>query len=176
MVSVFSFGGITDLSMGVQVTGITRVIKPLKRNVQTVIAGRSGTYDTTAEAYDNSQIVMDCMYVGTNPPQFARAMASWLSGTNDLIMADEPDKTYTATVWADIPEDYVFSLRHFTLTFTCQPLARSATQQVDETVTISGGGFSFDVDGTAPTPCRIIIRNTGTSTITNLSVTQSVIQ
>lgn len=176
MQSVFSFGGITDLSMGVQVAGITRVAKPAKRNVQTVIAGRSGTYDTTPNTYDNSQIVMDCMYVGTDPPTFARQMAAWLSGTNDLIMADEPDKHYIATVWAEIPEDYVFSLRHFTLTFTCQPLARSATQQVDEVVTTSGGGFSFQVEGTAPTPCRIIIRNTGDSIITNISIAQAVIQ
>ena len=176
MVSVFSFGGITDLSMGVLVTGINRVIKPPKRNVQTVVAGRSGTYDTTTNAYDNTQIVMDCMYTGTNAPQFARQMASWLSGTNDLIIADEPDKTYTATVWVDIPEDYVFSLRHFTLTFTCQPFARSETQQTSRVITTSGGGILLDVEGTAPTPCRIIIENTGNTTITNLSITHSVIQ
>ena len=176
MQSVFSFGGITDLSMGVQVTNITRVIKPAKRNVQTVIAGRSGTHDDTANAYANSQIVMDCMYVGNNPPLFARQMAPWLSGTNDLIMADEPDKTYTATVWSDIPEDYVFSLRHFTLTFDCQPFARSATQQTSRVITTSGGGILLDVEGTAPTPCRIIIENTGNTTITNLSITHSVIQ
>lgn len=176
MGSVFSFGGITDLSMDVLVTGITRAIKPFKRNVQTIIAGRSGSYDTTSEAYENTQIIMDCMYVGTDAPSFSRQMASWLSGTNDLIMADEPDKTYTATVWAEIPEDYVFTLRHFTLTFTCQPLARSATKQVDEVITVSGGGLSFEVEGTAPTPCRIIIRNTGSTTITNISVTQSVVQ
>lgn len=176
MVSVFSFGGITDQAMGVQVQGITRVIKPAKRNIQTVIAGRSGTYDTTANAYDSIQIVMDCMYVGNNAPLFARQMALWLSGTNDLIIADEPDKTYTATVWADIPEDYVFSLRHFTLTFTCQPFARSEAQQESRVITTSGGGMLIDVDGTAPTPCRIIIQNTGTTTITNLTITHSVIQ
>lgn len=176
MGSVFSFGGITDLSMDVLVTGITRAIKPPKRVVQTVIAGRSGTYDTTPDAYDNTQIVMDCMYTGTNPATFSRQMASWLSGTNDLIIADEPDKIYTATVWVEIPEDYVFTLRHFTLTFTCQPLARSETKQVEGVITVSGGGLSFEVEGTAPTPCRIIIRNTGSTTITNISVTQSVVQ
>lgn len=176
MISIFSFGGITDLEMGVQVTGISRAIKPPKRNIQTVIPGRSGTYDTTTNAYDNTQIVMDCMYVGENAPSFSRQLAVWLSGTNDLIIADEPDKRYTATVWIDIPEDYVFSLRHFTLTFTCQPFARSETQQATKVITQSGGGILVDVEGTAPTPCRIIIHNTGSTTIQNITVTHSVIQ
>lgn len=176
MDSVFSFGGITDLSMGVLVTGVTRPIKPNKRNVQTVIPGQSGTYDFTADDYDPEQIVMDCMYTGEDPVNFARQLAVWLSGTNDLIMADEPDKTYSATVWVEISEEYVFTLRHFTLTFTCQPHARSATQQLDAEVTVSGGGLTLMVEGTAPTPCRIIIRNTGTTTIRNLSITQSVVQ
>lgn len=176
MDSVFSFGGITDLSMGVLVTGVTRPIKPNKRNVQTVIPGQSGTFDFTADDYDPEQIVMDCMYTGEDPVNFARQLAVWLSGTNDLIMADEPDKTYSATVWVEISEEYVFTLRHFTLTFTCQPHARSATQQLDAEVTVSGGGLTLLVEGTAPTPCRIIIHNTGTTTIRNLSITQSVVQ
>lgn len=176
MDSVFSFGGITDLSMGVLVTGVTRPIKPNKRNVQTVIPGQSGTFDFTADDYDPEQIVMDCMYTGADPVNFARQLAVWLSGTNDLIMADEPDKAYIATVWVEISEEYVFTLRHFTLTFTCQPHARSAAQQLDAEVTVSGGGLTLMVEGTAPTPCRIIIHNTGTTTIRNLSITQSVVQ
>ena len=173
---VFTFGGISDASMGVQVTGISRAIKPPKRNIQTLVPGRSGTHDYTANDYDSTQIVMDCMYVGTDPPNFARQLAVWLSGTNDLIITDEPDKRYTATVWIDIPEDYVFSLRHFTLTFTCQPFARSDAQQASRVITQSGGGILIDVEGTAPTPCRIIIKNTGATTIHNLTITHSVIQ
>ena len=176
MISVFSFGGIDDLDMDVMVTGISRAIKPPKRNIQTIVPGKSGTYDFTENAYDNTQIVMDCMYVGADPPTFARRLAVWLSGTNDLIIADEPDKRYTATVWIDIPEDYVFSLRHFTLTFTCQPFARSDAQQASRVITQSGDGILIDVEGTAPTPCRIIIKNTGSSTINNITITHSVIQ
>lgn len=174
MNSVFSFNNQTDLSMGINVVSVSRSIKPYKRNIQTVIAGRSGTYDTTTGAYDNTTISMTCMYVGQDPPTFARSLAVWLKDTGSLVMADEPDKTYTATAWVEVPEEYVQSLREFTIEFTCQPLARSDSQQIQGTITTSGGTVSCTVLGTAPTPCRIIIKNAGTTTIRNLQITHAI--
>lgn len=176
MQSVFSFNAISDLDMGVMVEEITRSIKPKKRVIKTIIAGRSGAYEYTANAYNNTEIEMDCMYVGNDPVNFARNLSYWLKDTGSLVMADEPDKTYTATAWVDIPEDYVFTLRHFTITFDCQPFARSAPSQKQATITQSGQVVQLNVQGTAPTPCRITITNTGLTTINNIKLTHSVVQ
>lgn len=174
MQSVFSFAGVSDLSMGVKVTGITRSFRAAQRNLQTVIPGKSGTYSYTDGTFENTQITLDCMYTGTEPAAFMRRLAAWCKGTNDLVFADEPDKIYTASAWAGIPADYVQSLRHYTITFDCAPFARSAAvQQAKGTITPPSGAVAVQVEGTAPTPCRIEIVNSGSTTITEMEATRT---
>lgn len=171
MHSVFSFAGRSDIDLGVKVTAITRPVKPVKRNVQTIIPGRSGTYIYSDGCYEDFVISMECMYTGTDPAGFRRQLAEWLGQSSDLVFANEPDKYYSATVWSDIPGDYVMSLRHFTLNFQCSPFARSAIQQATGVISAAGGAVAVQVQGTAPTPCKIVITNTGETTIHRLVIT-----
>jgi len=171
---MFSFNGISDIDMGVQVYGLNRQIRAAKHVVQTRIPGRSGTHDATDNSYDNITITMDCVYLGDAAPTFARQVAAWLSGSGALILDDEPDKTYQATVWSEISSDQLITIREFSLEFTCYPFAASASTQVQKTIQSSSDTVQIQAQGTAATPCRIVINNIGDTTIHNLRITHSI--
>jgi len=59
----------------------------------------------------------------------------------------------------------------FTLTFTYSPpFAYTEQQAKEKTLTGAAESITIDSDATAPTPCRIIIDNIGTTTIRNLRI------
>ena len=55
----------------------------------------------------------------------------------------------------------------FTLEFVCEPFA------VGKTITqpLTNGNNPIEYKGTAETPCLIVLKNTGTETITNVQLT-----
>lgn len=171
---MFTFNGVSNEDMQVQVYGITRAVKPKKRVVKTVIPGRNGTYNTTDDTFEPFTISMKCAYTGDNAPAVMRHIAAWLQGSGALVFDDEPDKNYQATAWAIINANRNMSIREFTINFDCFPFASSAAQQVEGVVQSSTDAITANVQGTAPTPCRIIITNLGDTTITQLRITHSV--
>ena len=157
MDTLFTFGGSTNVEKGVYVTKVSRTLKPVKRHIETVIPGRSGTYDYTDGSFENGAIELDCMYTGSTPASAARDIAGWLDGTKNLIFADEPDKHYVATAWTDIENSYVYNLRKFKIVFSCEPFARSTAKTITQIVRESSNKITIPISGTAPTPCRIEI-------------------
>ena len=53
------------------------------------------------------------------------------------------------------------------LTFTCEPFAYGKTI----TQPLTNGNNPIEYKGTAETPCLIVLKNTGTETITNVQLT-----
>lgn len=166
----FTFNGIPAESMGVHVLPYSRTFVPEQRAIRTIIQGRSGTYDFTDGSFGNGTITVPCQYWGSTAPSTIRQVAAWLNGTGQLIFDDEPDLYYQAQLWPGCELSRMFYEDSFDLSFVVFPFAFSAAQTLEFSLTASGGAAVFSVDGTAQTPCRLIITNTGTQTINNLMI------
>lgn len=157
----FTFGGV-DIreKYGLYVGSWQDVLKPALRARKLTIASRDGAWDFGAHAYDERQITV--RLVGQLTYAQRRELAFALSEKHQLRYWEEPDlyyigRVYNAAAIARLPAD----AKQFTVTFTCEPFAYGKTTTLD---------LSRDIQyaGTASTPTRIEIKNTGSTAITKV--------
>lgn len=157
----FTFGGV-DIreKYGLYVGSWQDVLKPALRARKLTIAGRDGAWDFGAHAYDERQITV--RLVGRMTYAQKRELAFALSEKHQLRYWEEPDlyyigRVYNAAAIARLPAD----AKQFTVTFICEPFAYGKTTTLD---------LSRDIQyaGTASTPTRIEIKNTGSTAITKV--------
>lgn len=157
----FTFGGV-DIreKYGLYVGSWQDVLKPALRARKLTIAGRDGAWDFGAHAYDERQITV--RLVGRLTYAQKRELAFALSEKHQLRYWEEPDlyyigRVYNAAAIARLPAD----AKQFTVTFICEPFAYGKTTTLD---------LSRDIQyaGTARTPTRIEIKNTGSTAITKV--------
>ena len=157
----FTFGGV-DIreKYGLYVGSWQDVLKPALRARKLTIAGRDGAWDFGAHAYDERQITV--RLVGRLTYAQKRELAFALSEKHQLRYWEEPDlyyigRVYNAAAIARLPAD----AKQFTVTFICEPFAYGKTTTLD---------LSRDIQyaGTASTPTRIELKNTGSTAITKV--------
>lgn len=157
----FTFGGV-DIreKYGLYVGSWQDVLKPALRARKLTIAGRDGAWDFGAHVYDERQITV--RLVGRLTYAQKRELAFALSEKHQLRYWEEPDlyyigRVYNAAAIARLPAD----AKQFTVTFICEPFAYGKTTTLD---------LSRDIQyaGTASTPTRIEIKNTGSTAITKV--------
>ncbi len=141
---------------------------PQKRMNLIGIPGRSGRYDYGAHFYEDRVLRLECFCVRPTSKQLLRQMAYDLSGKNNITLWDEPDKHYVGQLHSSVPgltpgDGRVAGL---TLEFLCEPFAYSEIQPQP----ISRGVNRVGYNGTAETPCLIIIRNNGADSVVNLQI------
>lgn len=166
----FAFDGRHASEFGVKASSISRVAKPARRVYKTEIAGRDGVYSTSDDTYSEISVTVACDYIGRNVRSAARNIAQWLAKKGELCFDDEPERYYSAEIEGEIPLEEELQLGHFTLNFLCFPFARSLAHQQDFTITKSGQTQQISVGGTTNTPCTILLRNNGTTTIQNIRI------
>lgn len=157
----FTFGGV-DIreKYGLYVGSWQDVLKPALRARKLTIASRDGAWDFGAHAYDERQITV--RLVGKLTYAQRRELAFALSEKRQIRYWEEPNlyyigRAYNAAAIARLPAD----AKQFTLTFVCEPFAYGKTETLDLTQ-------SIDYTGTASTPTRIEIHNTGSAAITKV--------
>lgn len=166
---MFTFKGVSAASMGIQCLPFTRVFHAPERVQQTVIPGKSGTYDYTDNTYDNGSVSISAVYWGSTAPTTLRAVAAWLTGSGQLIFDDEPDKAYTASVIEGFDVNRNHFEDSFTISFTVFPFAESiGYNQLQAAAEILPYSQSVSANGTADSPC--IIRITAVTDIDNLMI------
>lgn len=157
----FTFGGV-DIreKYGLYVGSWQDVLKPTLRSRKLTLASRDGAWDFGAYAYDERQISV--RLVGSLTYAQRRELAFALSEKRQLRYWEEPNLYYIAQAYnaasiSRLPAD----AKQFSLTFICEPFAYGATTTVD---------LASDIEyaGTASTPTRIEIKNTGDTTITKV--------
>lgn len=170
--SGFSFRGVHSSKFGIYTQDQSRVILPPRREGKVTIPGRSGYYDGVAgSVYDERAESILCSFVcpkGKTVPEVCREIAYWLSGTGRLIYDKEPDKYYTARISGGPPMAQHLHYGEFTLTWSYNPpfaFGKTVTQE------ITSGENVIDYQGTAETPCVIVLRNTSETDIANISIT-----
>jgi phage-related protein len=170
--SGFSFRGVHSSQYGIFTQDQNRILIPPRREGKTTIPGRSGYYDgVTGNVYDERAESVLCSFrcpQGQTVAEVCREVAYWLSGTGRLAYDNEPDKYYTATLSGGPPMTQHLLYGEFTLTWSYNPpfaLGRTVTQR------ITTGENAINYQGTAEAPCVIVLRNTSTTDIVNLSIT-----
>lgn len=126
------------------------------------IPGRDGTYDFGAQNHDDRTIKLACDSMRGLTRQELREVAALLTQKGRLVLWDEPDKYYIGRIYREEQLKYIGMAGHeFTLTFTCEPFAYGKT--------VSGPlERQIEYTGTAATPTRVQITNTGTTIISGL--------
>jgi len=176
----FTFKGIHSSVYGVYETPESRVLLPEKRRTLIEIPGRSESFIQEDGGYNSRVESISCSYVkkpGENLQRQVRLIAGWLSGVGELTFDYEPEMHYNAFLSSAPPtvKDIAMEYATFELEFTINhPFAYESAQQ--RVVTINAGqSFNIVTDGTISTPIRLVIKNTGTKTITNLIVSSKYI-
>jgi len=150
-----------------------RSLLPAVKRQQVDIAFQDGKIDLQKEpVYDNRIITVTFAYhfkTLFEMQEKKRQMAAWLSGTGRLVFDDEPNKFYVAKVFESIPIEQSLRRMAVQVLFECQPFAYSdAIMQVFR-ITQQGQMVTLDVDGNVRTCGKITLRNTGTSTLNNIT-------
>lgn len=172
----FAFRGRHSSEFSIGFRSVDRTVLPKRRVSEITIPGRSGTYELDTNEFEKREIagIIGIM----NESNFeelrkkVREIAYWLSGTGKLIFDDEPDKYYQARIrnQVDIVQLTMQPKATAKIEFSCQPFAISIEKK--RKLLNIGHNRSIGYQSTAESPTRIIIRNTGNQTITNIRIKQ----
>jgi len=164
---------------GVRETPSDRILSPLKRRSLIQIPGRSAAVIQEDGGYDSRIETIACSYAkqeGVSLQRQVRLIAGWLSGVGELTYDYEPEMHYNAYVSAPSPTVKALEYAAFTLEFTINhPFAYETAQQLVRSIT-SGDVMTVETAGTVKTPVRLIIKNTGTTPISRLTIVSKFIE
>lgn len=170
----FSFGSYNSLAdWGIRAVKYD-VLTPAKRPRKVQIPMRSGMYDFGAQNWEERTVRIECTLERKISRGELREIAGALSRKSQLRLWDEPDKYYMGELYdpAEILDYYDEAMRDFTLSFVCEPFALGPVIAAPLTM----GSNSIAYQGTAPSPCLIVLRNlsqTNASTVTITAVKRS---
>lgn len=170
----FTFRGIHSSTFNIICDPQSRQLIPGRRRNLITIPGRSGSYVQDDGTYSDREESFTCYYTkkdDSNISLQAREIAAWLAEEGVLCFDNEPDKYYNAFFSGTMPLTKHLKYGEFTLSFIySHPFAYTAQQQIVQTITNREESIMIPVQGTAPTPVRIIIRNAGGSTVENIRI------
>lgn len=165
----FSFGKYNSVDdWGLMVVASDYLLPP-KRARKITIPGRSGSYDFGAKDWDERTLRLTCMLTRTMSKAEFREIIYALSKKSRLRLWNEPDKYYVAELYdpAEVQDFYMEAAREFELSFIAEPFAYGSTV----TAPIKDGRNTVEYKGTAETPCLIVLRNTSTENVVNVTIT-----
>lgn len=122
----FKFKGV-DSTPYLIVNKLPAIIKP-KRDVDIIdLDGRSGFLTRDKGTYRGVVKSIECTIKGLDNIDY---ITTWLNGSGDLILSNEPDKVYRATIINQIEIEKIARLFYsFILVFDCQPFKYEAEPQ-----------------------------------------------
>ena len=165
----FSFGRHNSMDdWGIMVMNYD-VLLPPKRSRKLAIPGRSGSFDFGAKNWEERTLRINCMLTRKMSKAEFRQIAYHLSKKAQLRLWNEPDKYYIAELYEspEVQDYYMEAAREFELVFTCEPFAYGASIATP----IQNGRNVIGYNGTAETPCMIVLKNTSQSNIVNITIT-----
>ena len=168
--SSFLFNG-TDMyrRFGIQLTDDPEdVVQPGLRTRKTVIPNRSGAYDFGARYYDERVLTLSCVTTRVVERADMREISYLLSKKGTIRIWNEPDKYYVGRIYDAIELEQLRRIgNRFRLKFVCEPFAYGETIRRDFQRI-----YAPKYTGTAPTPTRIEIMNTGTRDAVGIRIMQ----
>jgi len=153
-----------------------RTLLPEKRRNEFIIPNRDGALDFGNNTFEKRIITIRLSLLAKTLEELrssARAAAKWLAGEGYLIFDDEPNKAYRAKVYQPLSITQLVNVGETSVPFECGPFAESPLYtQITETFTNSPHETLVRPAGTQDMPCIIIIKNIGTTNISNIQITR----
>lgn len=151
---------------GIRVRSVSDGLQPALRERKIIIPRRDGAYDYGAQWYDERELRLTCEIVQKVPRADFRELSLTLSRKGRITLWQEPDKYYVGRLYDTSNLELIGRIGHrFELPFVCEPFAYGAQQ-----VLTIDGATKPAYAGTARTPMRIVIRNTGSTPITGIQI------
>ena len=145
------------------------VLLPTLRPRKITLPMRSGAYDFGAKYYDERPIPQTCVTTKSASREDAREIAWILSKKEQIRFWHDPTVYYVGRVYAAPTLEMLRNIgSRFTLTFVCDPFACGT-----DVSAVFTNRYTPNYQGTAPTPTVIRIRNTGSTTIHTIHITQT---
>lgn len=177
----FTFKGEHSSKYGVFQTPDSRVLSPLKRRQLIEIPGRSTAFIQEDGGYNSRVESIVCSFAQQTLPEVSlqrqvRLIAGWLKGVGELTFDYEPEMHYNAFLSNAPPGVKHLQYAQFTLEFTINhPFAYETA--IDKSFIVTDQKpITIQAQGTIETPIRMIIKNTGSTTINNLVITREIIE
>ncbi len=171
----FTFNGVHSSTFGVFETPESRVLSPRKRRELIPIPGRNTAFIQEDGGYESRVESIICSFAQITVPTVSlqrqvRLIAGWLKGIGELTFDYEPEMHYNAFLSGAPPGVKHLQYTQFTLEFTINhPFAYETA--INKVFTITNNlPIKIVAEGTVETPIRMIIKNTGTTTINNLVI------
>lgn len=160
----FAFGGVDMLkAYGVRCVSHD-VLLPRLRPRKVTVPGRDGEYDFGAKRYEERRIRLTCDSMRALSRGALRELAELLSQKGRLVLWDEPNRYYVGRLYDEAQLQYIGMAGHaFDLTFACEPFAYGL--DVDTAI-----GAQVSYRGTAESPGRLVLTNTGSTAVSNIRI------
>lgn len=171
------FNGKHSNDFGAYMKSVDRMLLPALRKRELVIPDKSGTYEFEGDTYENKVITVRFTLLETSLNALrlkARQMAAWLSTSakKQLIFDDEPDKYYMAKVYGSISPEEIVDTGSISVEFECEPFAYAINETTTaQSISSNNTDIYVQSDGTIDTPTIIEMKNNGSNTITELTLT-----
>lgn len=111
---------------GLYINSLPTLDSPERRVTKTQVVGRSGDLrviesdEYGEDVYNSIEKQVQITYVGSNYD----LIKNWLKGTSNLILSNQPDRYWKASIDNTIPVEYIIEqVNTFTITFSCYPYA-----------------------------------------------------
>ena len=119
----FIFNGENSKDKGIIITKMPPISKPAKRVEKIIIPGKNGALHQDEGTYETVLIQIQCAVVEKCN---IKEIVSWLNGTGELILSNDPDIFYNAHIINQIDYTSIVNLIHeFPLELELQPFSHS---------------------------------------------------
>ena len=169
MMNYFIFKGINSKDKDIIINKMPSIIKPERKIDLIEVPGRNGTLHIDEEVYKTTVIQIECTLLKR---ETLREIMAWLDGEGELILSNEPDKFYKATIINQIDYSGIVNIIHtFPLQIELQPFLYSNEIYIKKYNNLSK--FNINIpDATAK--MKPIIYLTGSGKI-NLNINNEII-
>lgn len=169
----FTYRGTHSSKYGVFCVDSSRSLAPAANTSSIRIPGRSGTFDQSDGTWGTREETYNCIWrkpKDMTAPQLIREIAGWLGYPGELVFDSEPNLRYRGKVISAPPIERHLASGDFSFVFEANhPFAYEAPIDMFFQVT-NQNPIILPTGGTVSAPVRLIIRNTGTTTIRTLSI------
>ena len=155
---------------GVLVNQHATFLPPVRRR-QMEVDGRDGVVEFGNNTFGLRTLWVECMLVDPSVAPKVRQLAGLLSQRGRITFSDEPDLAYIGRIYDGSELLRIGGkIRKFDLSFECEPFLIGAVK------TLAGDdNVQIDYQGTARTPIRITITNTGVTPINGIVITHAIV-
>ena len=162
MIAWFVWKNTRSDAMGLWVSKLPPIVRPVERSENIIIPGRAGSL-TLLEGEDIYDPYLKECRIGCKRNMDIQNVLNWLRGSGTVVFGNEPHKAYKASILSEIRFQRISNdMQEAVVPFFVEPFKRSLHPEED-TVTITTSGSIYNPGDVASRP---IVTMSGGSSVT----------